>query len=169
MEQQEIIEQRLWEYIDQTASPSEAAEIEKLIAENAQWKKQYHQLLEVNQLLSATELDAPSLRFTKNVMEEIARLQITPATKNYINNKVIWGIGWFFILAITGFVIFAIGQVDWSAGATTENPLGFDLNAVDFSKVFDNSFMNAFMMINTVLGLMLLERYLEQKKKKLVS
>jgi len=105
------------------------------------------------------------LRFTKNVMEEITKYQIAPATKTYINNKIIWGIGLFFITLIIGFLIYGFGQVDWNAKG--DNNLPVDIGKVDFSKFFNNTYVNIFMMINVVLGLMLLDRYLESKKKKI--
>src|SRR5690349_8004057 len=86
----EGMEARLWAYIDGLSE--EASLIEKLVAENREWKEKYAELLDVHQLMGATELEEPSLRFTKNVMEEIARYQIAPATKEYINKKIIWGI-----------------------------------------------------------------------------
>ncbi|MBD0332200.1 MAG: hypothetical protein ICV66_06055 [Chitinophagaceae bacterium] len=158
------IESRLWEYID-GISP-EAATIEKLIAENAEWRQKYQELLELHQLISASELEQPSLRFTKNVMEQIAKYHIAPATKNYINNRIIWGIAAFFILVIAGFIIYAIAQINWSAGTST-NVSGIDFSKVDYSRIFSNTFVNIFMMMNVVLGLMLLDRYLSNKKKQL--
>lgn len=76
------IEVRLWEYIDGFSNDAEKSAIEKLIAENAEWKAKYHELLEVHQSLNLVELEGPSMRFTRNVMEEIAKYQIAPATKN---------------------------------------------------------------------------------------
>ncbi len=96
-------------------------------------------------------------------MEEIARYQIAPATKNYINKKIIWGIAAFFIVLIIGFLIYGFGQVDWTTNENTKIPI--DLSKIDFSKFFNNTYINIFMMINVVLGLMLLDRYLASKKK----
>jgi len=87
------IEERLWNYIDGTSAAGERTAIEQLLQSNAEWKAKYHELLEVNELLRSSELEAPSMRFTKNVMEEISRLHIAPATKTYINNRIIWGLG----------------------------------------------------------------------------
>ena len=98
-------------------------------------------------------------------MEEIAKYQIAPAAKAYINNKIIWGIGIFFITLIIGFLIYGFGQVDWNAGG--DNKLPIDISKVDYGKFFNNTYVNVFMMINVVLGLMLLDRYLAAKKKKL--
>ena len=98
------------------------------------------------------------MRFTQNVMEEIAKYQIAPATKKYINNKVIWGIGIFFITIMSGFLIYGFGQVDWSDKSSSI--IGVDLGKVDYSKFFNNTYINIFMMMNVVLGLMLLDRVL---------
>src|SRR5215216_5107425 len=102
----EDIEARLWNYIDGLTNASETATIEKLVAENAAWRVKYKELLELHQLVQSTELEEPSMRFTKNIMEEISRLYIAPAAKTYINKKVIWGIGGSLIAMIVGFLIY---------------------------------------------------------------
>lgn len=169
MDHLQDIEIRLWEYIDGLGSPEEQSAIEKLIAENTAWRAKYHELLEVHQLMDATELEQPSMRFTKNVMEEIAKYQIAPATKEYINKKIIWGIAAFFLTVITAFVIYGVAQIDWSAGSNSDSIVGVDLTKVDYSRVFNNTFVNMFMMLNVVLGLMLFDRYLTHKKRQLLN
>jgi hypothetical protein len=161
------MESRLWDYIDGTSA--EASAIEKLIAENSVWRAKYAELLDIHSLVQVTDLEEPSLRFTKNVMEEIARLQITPAAKKYINTRIIWGIAAFFITAIVGFLGYGLSQLDLSSGSESGNPAGIDFTAVDYSPMFNNSFINLFMMINVILGLMLLDRYLSWKRKKLMN
>lgn len=164
MNQQENIEKKLWDFIDGHSSSEERSAVEKMLHSNLDWKNKYHELLEVQQLMRTTELEQPSLRFTKNVMEEIAKLHIAPATKNYINKKIIWGIGGFFLTLIIGFLIYAIGQVEWATG--TESRFNFDFSKIDLSKIFNNNFVNTFMMVNVLLGLLLLDRILASKRKK---
>jgi len=167
LEPNEEMEARLWAYID--GMSEETSLIEKLVAENKVWREKYAELLEVNQLVSGLELDQPSMRFTKNVMEEIAKFQIAPAAKEYINKKVIWGLAAFFVTMIVGFVGYGIAQIDWSQAGSSSSPLGVDLGAVDYSKMFNSTLMNGFMMMNVVLGLVLLDRYLNLKRKKMMN
>jgi hypothetical protein len=157
------IEERLWNYIDGTAAAGEKTVIEKLLETDMAWKAKYHELLEVHQLVQSSELDAPSLRFSKNVMEEIAKLHIAPATKSYINKKIIWTLGFFFIALLVGFLIYGFGQMNFNSGE--ETTLSKNLNKVDLSKFFSNTWVNAFMMINVVLGLVLLDNFLTNKRK----
>lgn len=161
----EEIELRLWEYIDGISTSEETTEIEKLIAANAEWKTTYSELLQVHQAIADMELEQPSMRFSRNVMEEIAKYQIAPAARKYINNKIIWGIAAFFITVIAGYVIFAISQVTWSAGAGDSSIGLIDFAQADYSRIFSNTFVNGFIMANIILGLMLLDRYLAQRKK----
>jgi hypothetical protein len=158
------MDERLWSYIDGGGDAVERTTIEKLLQEQAEWKKKYHELLEVHKLLQASELEEPSLRFTKNVMEEIARLHIAPATRTYIDKKIIWGIAIFFFTVMAGFLIYGFGQMDWTSQSTVDNPI--DLSKFDVSKFFSNTYMNIFMMVNVVLGLFLFDRYLANKRKK---
>ena len=157
------MEERLWNFIDGTVSAEEKSVIEQLLQTDAEWKSKYSELLEVNNLLQSSELEAPSLRFSKNVMEQISKLHIAPATKSYINNKVIWGIGFFFIAMLAGFLIYGFGQMTFTAGE--ETTISKNFNKVDFSKFFSNTRVNVFMMINILIGLVLLDNYLSNKRK----
>ncbi|HUR11117.1 MAG TPA: hypothetical protein VM012_07095 [Flavitalea sp.] len=160
------MEDRLWEYIDGTIPESEKTFIAQMVQSNQEWKTKYAELLEVHQLLHThMEMEEPSMRFRQNVMEEIAKFQIAPATKSYINKKIIWGIGGFFVVMLAGFIVYTFSQVNWQdAGSTGSLPV--DISKLDMSKVFNNTYTNIFIMVNVVLGLMLLDMYLNQKKKK---
>jgi hypothetical protein len=162
----EDMEVRLWNYIDGINEAEKKSAIEKLLNENSMWRAKYQELLDLHQLVQASELEQPSMRFTKNVLEEIAKYQIAPAAKEYINKKIIWGIAGFFITLIISFIIYAIMQVNWSEG-TTDYGIGIDFTKIDYSRMFNNNLMNGFMIVNVILGLILLDRYLATKKQKL--
>lgn len=167
MEPKEIMEQQLWDYIDGTATAADQSRIEQLIASQQEWKAKYHELLEVQQWMKSVELEEPSMRFTRNVMEEIAKHHIAPATRQYINKKIIWGIAAFFITLILTFTVYAIAQIDWGASSNSDLQTGLNkLDKVDFNKIFNNNFVNVFMMANAILGLMLLDRYLASQREK---
>lgn len=161
------IEDRLWDYIDGSSNAEEKTFVEQLIATQQAWRKKYHELLDVHQLMNTSlELDEPSMRFSQNIMEEITRLQIAPATKTYINKKIIYGIGIFFILMVVGTVVYGLGQVNWSAGSSSNDLLTkYNPGKIDFGKFFNNTFTTIFMLINVVIGLMLFDMYLGKKRK----
>jgi len=160
----EEIEQKLWEFIDGVVPEAERDTIEQLVAAQATWRTKYNELLEIHHAINAAEIEQPSMRFTRNVMEEIARQHIAPAARRYINKKIVWGIAAFFLLAIVGFLAYAFSQTE-ASGSSNDTALGgIDFTAVDYSRVFSNNFVNAFVMLNIVLALMLLDRYLAQRK-----
>jgi hypothetical protein len=159
------IESRLWEYIDGLSSASEKTVIEQLIQTSQEWKEKYGELLELHQLIHSSELEAPSMRFTKNVMEEIAKYQIAPAAKTYIDKRVIWGIAIFFFTMIVGLLVYGVGQINWQSSDNRIDKY-VDLNKIDYSKFFNNTYMNVFMMMNVILGLMLFDRWLANKRKR---
>jgi hypothetical protein len=167
MEIQPTIEERLWDYIDGTCSEQEKTFIEQLIATNLEWKAKYSELLEVHQVMADIDLEQPSMRFTQNVMEEIGKLHIAPAAQSYINKKVIRGIFAFFLLTIVGFLVYGFGQMDWRSSNGDSSSFSIDFSKVDLSVFFNNTYANAFMMVNVVLGLVLLDMYLGKKKKQL--
>ena len=167
MDTQQHIEERLWDYIDGSCNEQEKSFIQQLIESNLEWRSKYRELLEVHELMrNSLELEEPSLRFRQNVMEEISKYQIAPATKTYINKNIIRGIGAFFVVMVVGFIISGFAQVNWSDSSSGAS-LPVDFTKLDWSKFFNNTYTNIFMMVNIVLGLMLLDMYLGKKKNQL--
>lgn len=167
---QEQMNLQLWNYIDGSANQQEVSFVEDMIAKDAEWRNKYKELLEVNQLLKTDmELEQPSMRFSKNVMEQIVGLQPAKATVKYINKHIIRSIAAFFILTITGSLIYTFTTVEWVSASGT-SPLPFDLNKLNlgqlnFSKLLSSTWINIILMVNVVLGLMLLDNYLRRKKR----
>jgi len=169
------MEERLWDYIDGLGSPAERSAIEALIAENREWQEKYRELLNVHQLLNTSEMEAPSMRFTKNVMEEISRYHVAPATKTYINKNIIRSIGAFFLAMITGLLAFVFSQLKWSganSGAASpynkfvDSASSLGAEKLGWLKTFNSTWTIAFMLVVIVLGWVMLDMYLTQKKER---
>jgi len=164
------MEARLWEYIDGWCDADEKSVIEELIRQDKAWSGKYRELLDLKRLILSDELEQPSMRFTKNVMDEISRLHIAPAAKTYINKNIIRGLAIFFVSMIVGFLAYGFGQINFRS--TGESKLPVDISKIDlpqnidYSVFFNNNYVNAFMMLNMILGLFLLDQFLERKKKK---
>jgi hypothetical protein len=67
------------------------------------------------------------------------------------------------VAMLIGILIYGIGQMAFTPGE--ESVISKNINKVDFSKFFNNNWINAFMMINLVIGLFLLDNYLGNKRK----
>ncbi|OJW54114.1 MAG: hypothetical protein BGO55_10380 [Sphingobacteriales bacterium 50-39] len=159
----------MWDYIDGLGSPEERSAIQILIAENIEWQHKYKELLNIHQMMNDAELEAPSMRFTKNVMEEIARHHVAPATKTYINKNIIRSIGAFFLTLIGGFLVYCLGQFKWSAPSTSTNILPHiglenEMKKLDWSRVFNSAYTNVFILVLVILGLVMLDMYLQRKR-----
>jgi hypothetical protein len=160
-------EERLWSYIDGTCDTPEKSAIEKLIDENLEWRQKYQELLLVHELINGSELEVPSMRFTKNVMEEIAKYQVAPAAKNYIDKKIIYGIGTFFLTMIVGILIYAFAQIHFTG---TGNPGSSEIISkynpgnVEWAKYFSSTSVYVFLLVNVVLGFVFFDKYLQNKK-----
>ncbi len=170
MNKQQNIEDRLWDYIDGSCTDEEKNVVEQLIATQEAWRVQYHALLEVNQLMQQSlELEEPSMRFSQNVMEEIARHHIAPATKTYINKKIIYGVAFFFFSLVAAVFIYGLSQVNWSVAASGNGSIidKYMSTKIDWSRFFNNTWMTVFLLVNSILGLMLLDMYLGRKRHRL--
>lgn len=168
MKEQQI-EEQLWSYIDGSATATEKVFVEKMLAAHEEWKAKYKEQLELHQLLmNETELEQPPLRFTKNIMEQIAGMQPKAATSTYINKNIIRSIAAFFILSISALLIYSFTQVNWSStGGSSIIP--FDAKDIrlpqfEFSKLINSNVINILLMITLVTGLMLFDGILRRKK-----
>ncbi|MBE7173341.1 MAG: hypothetical protein INR73_22400 [Williamsia sp.] len=157
------MEEKLWSYIDGFSTEADKAEVEDLLKRDTLWKDTYHELLSVQQLLHSAELEEPSMRFTRNVMEEIAKLHIAPAAKTYINKNIVYGLGIFFTVMIAGLLVFAAVLIG-SSTTTSSAAFHTNLDKFDWGKLFDSVYLKIFLMVNTVLVLMLVDKYLSGKK-----
>jgi hypothetical protein len=172
MNTEQPMEDRLWDYIDGLSSPAERTSIETLIAANQEWRRKYRELLDIHQLLAGSELEEPSMRFSKNVMEEIARHHVAPATTTYVNKNIIRSIGAFFLSMIAGLLIYCFATIKWSGGSSSNLISSYSssleknspLEKLNWGKLFSNSYVTAFMLIAIVSGLVLLDLYLQRKK-----
>lgn len=158
------IEEKLWEYIDGISNKVERLDIEVLLETKPEWKLKYDELLQLHQMIHSTELEEPSMRFTQNVMEEITKYHVAPATRTYLNKKIIYGIGGFFVAMIVGLLIYSFAQLDLSSGNTSSG-ISINFSKIEWNKLWNNGYTNIFMMINVVLALMLLDKYLDKRKR----
>jgi|SRR6185312_1632160 len=167
METRKQMEERLWDFIDGMSDPDEQSLVRRLLAEDNAWQQRYQELMAVDEAMQHHELDAPSLRFTKNVMEQIALFHVAPATKTYINKNVIRGITAFFLIMIIGLLIYFFGQFHWTS-TSTDNLVpqySIDANKLNWGKALNNTYVNVFILINVILGFILLDKYLQNKKR----
>ena len=170
------MEDRLWDYIDGIGSPEERSAIGELLAANKDWQHKYQELLDIHQLLNASDLEAPSLRFTRNVMEEIAHHRVAPATRSYINKNVFRGIAAFFLTLIFGFLTYLLTQFKWTTpgdGRSTLTMPDIHTNLEPQLDKFSNRFMafnatylTVFMLISVIMGFVLLDLYLQRKRQR---
>jgi hypothetical protein len=100
-------------------------------------------------------------------MEEIAKHKIAPATKSYVNKKIIYSIGGFFMLLIGGMLAYLFTQIDYSQPGTISIPENLPEMNFEWSAYINSTTLNIFLMIDVVLGLVLLDKYLNKKKDKL--
>lgn len=161
----EQIEQQIWDYIDGLSTPAQKLMVEELLQTDHQWKMVYNELKGFDEMIGSSDIiEQPSLRFSKNVMEEVAKYKVAPPSNSYINKKIIIGIAAFFIIPIIGFLIYGITFIDFSAQGTLKLPdTGIKFN-LDWSKYLNSTVINAFLLLDTVAGLLLLDRYLRRKK-----
>jgi anti-sigma factor RsiW len=157
------IEERLWDYIDGLCSAEEKDAVQALLQTDPLWQEKYQELLEVHTLAAAIESDAPSMRFTKNVMDKLAGQTIARPARSYVDKRIIRGIGLFFLLIISSLLVYLFANVQWSsetAGNTSFNP-----QKLSVGKYINNTYLYIFFFIDAVLLLLLTDRWLARRHK----
>jgi hypothetical protein len=162
----EHIEEKLWEYIDGLSTEEDKTSINRLLHADPEWKLKYNELMELNRMLDMSELEQPSMRFAQNVMEEIVKQHIAPATKTYINKKIIYGIGGFLLTMLLGLIIYFIANLQLQQGSASSS-FSEGMGRMNWSNLLNSGYTNIFLLTTLVLGLMLLDRYLDIKKEEL--
>jgi hypothetical protein len=159
----EEIGRQIWDYIDGTCTEADKGRISILITTDAIWMQEYNELIILHTRISGDlELEQPSMRFTKDVMDKIVKTSFAPATKQYINKGVIKGIAAFFIIMISFLIGYSFATANWHS---TANQNIFSNFLFDASGIFNSTFINIFMMVNIVIALVLLDTILRKRKK----
>lgn len=156
----EAIEIQIWEYMDGTCSEADKARIAALIAGEVIWRMKFDEISAFHSDISASiEQQQPSLRFTKNVMDSIATMQVAPATNKYINKTIIRGIAAFFILTIGAILVYAFAYTDYSSPTFYLPKLGPGW----VSDMLNSNWFSVVMGINIILALALADTLLRKR------
>jgi anti-sigma factor RsiW len=164
MEAKQEMEARLWAYLHGLADDAEKASIEKFLQTDPAWRSCHEQLVAEELSIRSLALDGPSMRFTRNVMEQVQALQVAPATRSYVNRKIVYGVGGFFLLLITATLAYIIPQLDFSQGVSGSLPVRLPAMDFDWNKYFNKTTLQVFVIIDAVAALFFLDRYLQRRK-----
>lgn len=159
------IEEQLWDYIDGNCTPDDKAAIATLIASDEAYRLKYQELMALNNEFAAIELDEPPMAFTYNVIEAIRSENAQVPLKAAINKRIIIGIALFFIIALTGFITYALINFNWSAhglpDVAVKVPVDFKVPQVSSS--ISKPLLQGFLFFDVVLGLFLFDKWLHRK------
>lgn len=154
----DYIQQQLWDYIDGHCDALLKARIEEWIATDPEWKEEYAQILAFHKLLpELTEAEEPSMRFTQNLMENIAGKSVARPAQAYINPFIVRSIAAFFIISMLVSVVYAFINNNWSVHVAG--------TAYAFDIALDANTMNVLTMVNVVAGLLFIDALFRRKKK----
>jgi len=146
-------EQMIWEYIDGSCDEPTKVQVQQKLNTDVQWQNMYSELLSLHKSIRTDmEAEQPSLRFTKNVLEKIAAEAIVNQSKSYFNPIIIRSVSFILITSILFLLGYGISRTNWN-------------ETVD-AKYYSGSTLHAFLWINIVLGLVLIDRILNRNKKR---
>ncbi|RYF93096.1 MAG: hypothetical protein EOO02_24495, partial [Chitinophagaceae bacterium] len=147
-------EENIWNYLDGSATAQERLELEQLMITDPAVKSLFKELNEVSMLLKSTELDEPSMSFSRNVMEKVQQ-EIRPvALKTRVDQRIMYVVGGFFILSILAVLLAAVFGGS-GAGADYELPqVSFNF---DLDKYITPASRNIFLIVDAAIALIYLD------------
>ncbi|SDT51551.1 hypothetical protein SAMN05216490_3829 [Mucilaginibacter mallensis] len=157
------IEEKLWNYIDGSCTPEDEHAIALLIEQDEVYRKKYNELVLLNAEFTAMELDEPPMAFTYNVMETIRAEHASQPLKAAIDQRIIKGIGLFFVFTISIILIVALASIHWSAIFASSSHTPSKIALPDLRNLFTGPVMKGFLFFDVVLGLYLFDTYLRKK------
>jgi hypothetical protein len=167
MQQYLNMEERIQAYINGECNDADRITVEHKIAGDKVWREQYQAMLSVHELLlSGLEPMEPSMRFSKNVMDEIAGLTIARPARQFINPwifRITGGILGTFLLAI---LVYSFSLADFSSGASdTKLPAlpTIQVPEVNWTNFLGQGTTLMLFMVCTILGLYIADKLLGKK------
>lgn len=155
---EEHIEQQLWEYIDGFCNDKERSRIAVLIAEDNTWKTKYEELLSLHSgIVDNAELEHPPLRFTKNVMDTIARVHPVVVPKKYTHPAFVRGIAAFFIITTCLLLVYTLLTTDWNTSANGITATRYSLPKVNVHSLLNGNLFTVTVAATVIAGLALLD------------
>lgn len=162
MEDTTNLEERIWQWLDGTCTAMEAEKIQLLVQTHPSWKKSLDEIVALKNLVSEpTALLQPSLRFTKNVMEQISLLPTI--SKNYLNHRLINGIALLFGLLILGIIGYAISIINWNndpSAAQLPSMKGLSIPIFTLNTLDEQAIVNVALCIVLCLFMLFIDRFL---------
>jgi len=157
-----LIEQRIWDYLDGKSNNQEKVITERLIKSDPVYQQVYEEYKSFNSLVSASDQDEPSMGFTRNVMEKINLEPVHASIKSLIDERIIFGIAAFFMFTITALLGLLFYQIEWSQTVGFKIP-EFNTPVIDISKYLNRSYINIFFFVDIIIGLYLFDGFLRKR------
>lgn len=154
----------LWRFFHKDVNQQELNFVERMLTDDKEWKEAYDNLQNEEELLSHIEADAPSMRFSKNIMDNIKDTSIAKSTKSYVNARLIKALGLGMVTIVIALLVYAFTQIKWAASSPTRNiDVPMPKISVNWNFTQHNSWMYVFFSIIMVCTCVVVDKILSKK------
>ena len=157
-----IIEQRIWDYLDGTCDEQESKEVARLVETDPIYRDMYAALKNLNQDLVKNDLDQPSMSFGRNVMDQISLLPAPGSIRSMVDKRIIYSIASFFIISILALLTLVFFQVNWAKPVADTLP-DLQILTLNYSSYFKSTYLRIFLFVDLILGLYILDSLMRKK------
>lgn len=154
-------EEQIWEYIDGQLTPEDRSMVAVKIAKDDSYALIYTEMMELHQLMCATELEEPSMAFTRNIMEKVNLESAPLSLKTKVDTRIIYSLAAVFLLAIAAVSIYAIANSNFTITGLSGPTFNFTLN---LQQLVSPIALQTFIFVDIILALLCLDRYYRSKK-----
>ena len=157
-----IIEQRIWDYLDGNCDAQESKDVARLVETDAEYRQMYMELKNLHQDLASLDLDHPSMSFERNVMEQISPLPVPGSIRSLVDKRIIYGIASFFIISILALLTLVVFQVNWSEPGSQSLP-DIQMPTLVYSEYLSSTYLRIFLFVDVILGLYILDAVMRKR------
>lgn len=156
-----IVEQRIWDYLDGNCNAREAAIIAQLIESDPVFKSAYNDIKAIDLDLAHLELDEPSMSFNRNVMENIRVLPTPGSVKDLIDKRIIYSITGFFLITIFVLLGILLASTNWGDIQGLTIPESFKVH--NLQQYLNSTVIKGFLFFDLVLILFFVDNFFRKR------
>lgn len=157
-----IIEQRVWDFLDGISNDQEKELVRYLVENDGEYRRVYEELRSFNTLIYTAEMDEPSMSFTKNVINRIDSEPDPSSIRTLIDKRIIYGITAFFLLAISTLLGFLFYQIDWPQTSALGTS-GYRFFPVETPELSSSIMVYIFFFSDIIIGLYFLDYFFRNR------
>lgn len=153
-----VTEELLWKYIEGNCTNTERLTVQQALETDVNLKKEWLERKILHQMMEKQELESPSMRFTKNVMESLPKLSNYAITSKQLRP--------FFLVVLGSFLVIVLLSLFAETPTDDSSIKQWIPNGEAMSQIFlQDQFLFVGLALGAVTALLLIDQLMQKRLK----